>query len=229
MGKTFEYLSFIDKEATPRFAKKVGNAVKSAETLGFNAKARIYDLGFESALKFLIDVMRCNASVAFIRFSSVLFPLLFIPLLILRLKGTKIVVDVPTPRLIVLKELSVSIKSPLVLLVKKAIFYLSGSWVLFPAHLIVQYANESPWFSLGVGYKTTKIGNGILITENKNHQYENAWDGFGTLNLIDVAQIADWHGFDRLINALADIDFNKLTYDIKFTIVGGGDSLPDLQ
>jgi len=146
----------------------------------------------------------------------------------MRFRGVKIIVDVPTPRTVVLKEFQTNIESPLKRFIAQAISVISGSWVLMPAHLIVQYADESKWFSLGVRRKSVKLGNGIFI-EDSLPLTQSKWQGEGTLKLIGVAQLARWHGYDRLIDALAELDFDDLGYTIHFTVVGEGDALADLK
>ena len=50
-----------------------------------------------------------------------------------------------------------------------------------------------------------------------------------TLNLIGVAQLAHWHGFDRVVDAMYELSMRKLDFEINFTIIGDGDELSGLK
>ncbi|MFC5649863.1 glycosyltransferase family 4 protein [Paenibacillus solisilvae] len=50
------------------------------------------------------------------------------------------------------------------------------------------------------------------------------------IHLIGVGNIADWHGYDRLIRSIKDYySLEKRDYDVKFTIVGDGISVTSLK
>jgi glycosyltransferase involved in cell wall biosynthesis len=227
MSRRFQYFAFIDSEQSPGVAKKVNNTVDAARNLGFRATSNLYNASVKEAIRLVVDLFKARADIIFIRFSLLLAPVLFFPMLWLRMKGKKLVVDVPTPRAVVLEEYNTSITNPLKRVVKQAISLLSSSWVLFPASLVVQYADESTWFSFGVKRKTLKLGNGILVSDNLPLCGSPSSRALGELRLIAVGQLADWHGYDRLIRAIHSAKQNS-DARITLTIVGGGDALDGL-
>lgn len=162
-----------------------------------------------------------------IRFSDIVSPVLFFIMIYLRLKGVKIIIDVPTPRIIGLKELDLAVLNPFFCTFRKAMMCVMGAWVFYPANRIVQYANESWWFEWGLKEKTLKIGNGILI-DDSIPLVKSTWPD-DELRLIGVAQLANWHGYDRVIKALAEINKESLPYKLSFTIVGDGAERPALE
>ncbi|CAM3836217.1 MULTISPECIES: glycosyltransferase [Pseudoalteromonas] len=228
MKHQFEYIAFVDAEKTPGVAKKIDSTVASAQKLGLNAKSTLLAPTMSGAWGFIKALLSTNTEVLFVRFSSLLFPFLFFPFLLARLRGTKIVVDVPTPRKSVLVELKTSEPRTLVRMFKQSISLLSASWVLMPANLIVQYAQESAWYLFGVKHKTLKIGNGINIPEDLPVAL-SSWQADDTLNLIAVAQLADWHGYDRLLKAIAELANKPDAPKVSLTIVGEGEAFEPLQ
>ncbi|MCJ1883435.1 glycosyltransferase [Pseudomonas sp. LA21] len=225
--KSFIYFALVDEVRAPGVAKKIKNTVLAAKECGLASEKRIYKNQLSGMLRFLVDLWRSNSDVVMIRFSDLAFPLVFFVMVALRIRGTKIIVDVPTPRVVGLKEMDVSISKPIVRFFRKAITYFSASWVLLPASLIVQYADEGWWFSLGLRNKTYKIGNGILI-DGSTPLSGGRWPA-DAVSLIGVAQLANWHGYDRLLKALAMAKKEDCTYKITLTIVGEGEELAALK
>jgi len=82
---------------------------------------------------------------------------------------------------------------------------------------IVTTSNSNPIF----GVKTINISNGIDIDTIPVSKAIKMTD---TVNLIAVAHIAFWHGFDRLIKGINNYYSNKPTINVNLTIVGGGHS-----
>src|SRR5690606_24442717 len=82
-------------------------------------------------------------------------------------------------------------------------------------------------FSFGVSGKTLKIGNGINI-DDRIPLVKNVWPD-DSLRLIAVAQFASWHGYDRLINALAALKEKYGFERVRLTLVGDGDELLSLK
>ena len=68
------------------------------------------------------------------------------------------------------------------------------------------------------GQKTIKISNGIDFESVKMKSRIN--DTSKELNLIGVAEIHEWHGFDRLIKGLAEYYSKTQDYIVKFHVVG---------
>lgn len=68
------------------------------------------------------------------------------------------------------------------------------------------------------GQKTIKISNGIDFNNVKLKTAAN--DTSKELNLIGVAEIHEWHGFDRLVKGLAQYYSKRQEYIVKFHVVG---------
>lgn len=166
-----------------------------------------------------------QSDVIFIRFSLLYNTFLFPILIYKRLMGAKIVIDIPTPRVIYLKEM----RSGTAKLYRLRIFgsYIFGPWILYPANIIIQYGEESNYSSLGLKRKTIKMGNGIHIDSSIKLIKQNKHPS--TLNLIAVASLAFWHGYDRIIKAIALIKESNPGYNLSLKIVGDGDALDSLK
>ena len=68
------------------------------------------------------------------------------------------------------------------------------------------------------GQRTIKISNGIDFTSVKIKTAIN--DSTKELNLIGVAEIHEWHGFDRLVKGLANYYSKPQDYIVRFYVVG---------
>lgn len=68
------------------------------------------------------------------------------------------------------------------------------------------------------GQQTIRISNGIDFNSIKMKSTIN--DTSKELNLIGVAEIHEWHGFDRLVKGLAQYYSKKQDYLVKFHVVG---------
>ncbi len=68
------------------------------------------------------------------------------------------------------------------------------------------------------GQRTIRISNGIDFDSVRIKSMVN--DTSKELNLIGVAEIHEWHGFDRIIKGLADYYSKPKDYYVKFHVVG---------
>ena len=226
-NKSFIYFANIDITKSPGVFNKIENTVAVAEKIGFCSKKYIYSRSFKSRLKFLRYLTKCKSDFIFIRFDDLVLPVLFFIMIFLRIKGKKIIIDIPTPRRICLKEIDSSNKKRSYKITRKLVSICLGSWLLIPANKVIQYADESWWFNIGIRNKTIKMGNGILMN-SKIPVVDSVWPA-DELKLIGVAQLASWHGYDRVINALALAKGKHLPYKIIFTIVGDGSERDALE
>ena len=225
--KTLTYYALVDQNKSPGVAKKINDTVIAARSIGIDAETKVFQPSFSGLIKFIASILHPRSNLLLIRFSDIAFPFLFLPLTFVRITGRKIIIDVPTPRSIALSEIDARHKSLAKRILRKSWTYLSGAWIFYPAHRILQYANESNWFSLGINYKTIKIGNGIVFSD-KRPITRGKWPS-STLKLIAVAQIANWHGYDRLIKAIALLHERRPELRIEAVIVGDGDDLSNLK
>lgn len=222
--KKVDYYSLIDFENSPGVANKLLNTVEAFGKLGYQSKSYFFNLSVSGGLKMLVAALKSEADFVFFRYSLIFSPLLFFIICFLRLKGKKVIVDVPTPRCIVAREI-LSTKT-IVGYVKYFILLLSGPWVLWPASRVIQYSEESKWFSFGLISKTKKMGNGILV--EKLPLSESTLSGEKPIHIVSVALIAYWHGYDRLLRALSKLEE---LYPNKYhlTIAGDGEELGNLK
>jgi glycosyltransferase involved in cell wall biosynthesis len=226
-SSTLTYFALVDVDKAPGVSKKIDDTIKVAQSIGLKANSMVYKTSFNGVLVFFEKLVLCRSDIIFIRFSDLVFPLVFFIMVYLRVRGLYIIIDVPSPRITGLKEMDILISSTIKRSARKLLTYLSASWVLMPAHRIIQYASEGVWFSLGIKNKTLKIGNGILM-DSSIPLTKACWPS-DNLNLIAVAQLANWHGYDRLLNALSKIKDQNLAYKVNLTIVGEGEALAGLK
>lgn len=226
-AKSFNYFALVSREKSPGVAKKIDNTVIAASNIGLKAHGYCYPTSLNGVKSFFKALFKNKADFVMIRYSDLVSPIVFLLMIFLRLRGAKVIIDVPTPRVIGLQEIDTVVKNKFLCFLRKSLMICTGGWVFYPAHRIVQYANESWWFELGVKKKTLKIGNGILI-DDQLPLVQSVWPA-EELKLIGVAQLANWHGYDRLIRALAVINEQALPYKVSFTIVGDGHERPALE
>ncbi|TMP49542.1 MULTISPECIES: glycosyltransferase [unclassified Pseudoalteromonas] len=226
--KSLNYLGLVDVDSAVGVAKKIKNTVDASNALGVDSNAYFFKTDFKGLLSFLKSLAKCRSDIVVIRFNDLVFPLVFFILIYLRLKNKRVIIDIPTPRVIGLQEISVLIKNPIYRVFRKGVSYLSGSWVLFPANLIIQYADEGRWFKLGLTDKTLKMGNGILVRNESTVLRNSVWPA-NELKLVAVANISNWHGFDRVLKAIAVTNNLQLPYRVTFTLIGEGDELNNLR
>lgn len=224
---TLKYLAFFGEFNSSGILKKIENTVDAAHQIGYEAGVKLYTNRLSGLYNCIKDLFIGKENIIIIRAYDLFMPFLFPVLLFRRIKGTKLILDIPTPRCTQLKELQFNNKSKSHIFIRKIWNYLSFTWILIPFNRIVQYAGESEWFSFGVKNKTIKMGNGIKIEKTLPLVELNKGDK--QLNLIAVATLAAWHGYDRLIRALAIIKDKHPDYRIMLKIVGDGSVLPQLK
>ena len=111
--KTFTYFALVIENKHLGVAKKIKNTVLASNNLGFDGKALFFDTNFRGLISFIIAFTKNKSNILYIRFSDLAFPFLFPILCIKRLFGQTVIVDVPTPRCVGIKELDMMIKNPI--------------------------------------------------------------------------------------------------------------------
>ena len=71
------------------------------------------------------------------------------------------------------------------------------------------------------------MGNGILIEASMKLAPQTKRSG--RLNIIAVASFAFWHGYDRLLKAIAQVKQTHPQIEVHLTLVGSGNVLPELK
>lgn len=224
---SFRYFALYNPLKSLGISKKVEGTVKAARELGLEAKVKANKNSILGMLRFLCDICFSKSHVLYIRFSDFAFPILFPILIFKRVMGHKIIVDVPTPRFVGVREIRGSSSMWYLKRVRILYNYISGPWVLWPAHRIVQYAGEGWWFSLGLQKKTIQVGNGIYLSSKIPIRKDTKIPR--VLRLLAVAQVAPWHGFDRVIRTIAFLKNTQRDLSVYFTVVGDGQALAELK
>jgi len=77
------------------------------------------------------------------------------------------------------------------------------------------------------GVETVRFNNGVNTEEIEERRYSGKKDG--TLRFIGVANLSVWHGYDRVIEGIAEYYKEKDEIDFIFNIVGEGAELNNLK
>lgn len=227
--KNVNYIAFIDKNKAPGVFNKVQQTVNAIRERGFSANASIIKPeGFKSIFSFYSTILFAHESHIVIRSAPYLMMLMTPILIVKRIQGKKIIIDIPTPNVIALKEISSveNMKSSGKIL-RKAIIATSFPWALYPATRVLQYAPESKYFNFGVKHKTLLAANGINVASIPILKQRPTWPS-SEFVLIGVASLAEWHGFDRVISGIAS-HMKTSKQRIRFIIVGDGETRQKLE
>ena len=144
-------------------------------------------------------------------------------LLVKRLMGQYIIIDMPSPIITALDEIRMQAFSSRSKIIRLLVVIFSFPWVLYPANKVLQYSYESSYFLFGIRNKTQLIANGIDVSSIALQKKISDWP-VNKFVLIGVASLASWHGFDRIIRGIAEYYETKTDDrpDIEFLIVGDG-------
>ena len=223
------YLGLYDPPNAPGVVKKIAGTLKAAEAAGYTTRAWSEPFhGVRSLAHAFQEVARSRETHIILR-SLGWANLFLVPVLcVARLRRQYVVVEVPTPHRVGVREVWSSSQSAWRRIRSVALFYASGPWSLWPASRIVQYADEGWWFRLGNVRRTAKIGNGVDVQRTPQRGRAPAWPA-PVLQLVGVATLMSWHGYDRLIRAVAEFQADSSRpFDVHFTIVGDGPALDEL-
>ena len=224
------YFGLYDPRDAPGVDKKVRGVLKAAADAGF--ATRLWAEPFSR----LAPLRRLAAAIAaapethlILRSQGWANMFLWRALRQARRRGVSVTIDVATPHAVAIREVWHSPQSTWRRLRTVVAYYVSGPWVLWPATRIVQYAPEGWWFALGNRRRTVEIGNGIDVAAVAARRGAPAWPA-PRLQIIAVASIARWQGYDRLLQALRLFhDRPGRTFDAHVTIVGDGPDLAALR
>lgn len=199
---------------------KVINTIKALQDKNVNANYKIIDsLGLDGIFKMISEIWNLKVDILVLRSTGYSMFMLIPVLFFFKCKGKKIVLDIPTPNQTCLLETKGNTSNPLLIVIKYIGFYFSFPIVNFIVDRILQYAPESWWFSLGAKNKMKLTTNCIRV---KDISYkENTFSDKNVISLIAVANIANWHGYDRILKGLASYK-PKFSRDFVIEIVGDG-------
>jgi glycosyltransferase involved in cell wall biosynthesis len=225
--KTLKYYAFLGAENSPGIVQKIENTVEAAREIGYESENCFFVNRPKGLIDFIKAIIVGKEDIVILRLYDLFMPFIFPFLMIRRMRGTRLILDVPTPRAILIKEFSHGGKSRTHIFLRKTWNYFSWTWVLLPFHRIIQSADESKWFSFMVSGKTIKIGNGIKVDHALPLVGQERKKNF--IQLIIVANLSKWHGVDRLIKAIDLINKNHPDIQVNLKIVGYGPALSELK
>ena len=132
----------------------------------------------------------------------------------LQREGVKIVMELPT------YPYDIEVKSPSLSLSNRMIFLVNRLYRGRLKSCLTKIVTFSDYKEIH-GVKTINISNGIDFERIKLKSAKS--QSPNRINLLGVAEIHYWHGFDRLIKGLADYYKNvQIETEVFFDIVGGG-------
>ena len=225
------YIAVCSLNGNPGITKKINDWTDAAFELGLEANSVIISPtgGLRSYFEFNLEIINSKNKILFLRNPTHLRFLLFFSVLIARINKCKIFIDVPSPIYVLVKEILGRRENKLVKYLTALELIISSSIPFIFANKIIQYANENWWYQIGCRNKTLVIGNGISVSRIKSRIVNPTWPST-KLVLIGVANVAIWHGYDRMLLAISM--FNKtidLKYKVYFNIVGDGPDLSNLK
>lgn len=222
------YLASLDKQKSPGVWKKIMGTLEGFQQEGYQVASEVIDPspGFLKKISASIDQM--DEDILIIR-SLCQYNFYLIPAFIrARIKGKKIIVDVPTPNSIAIIELAKSNAGWFRKLKDLSFLIISGPIPFWFTNRVLQYAKESWWFSLGNRAKTLFIGNGIQTSAIPQRPSQPDFDGT-KIKLICVASLNYWHGVDRLIKSIGQVNRKNLSLKIYLNVIGEGASYQSLK
>jgi glycosyltransferase involved in cell wall biosynthesis len=200
---------------------------------------KLYSNGLINEFMQLLTIVKAQEDVFLIRYNNSKNFILFLAIIYFKFNRKKVILDVPTPIISFLKELRIISSGSLSL---KALIIILSTYLLGPlpfifSDLVVQYAEESSFFNPKV-VKQILLGNGIdsqniINLLNKNKKTEKSSIGIelinhNHLNLVSIGNNAPWHGWDKLIRLIPEINLSRKT-PINFFIIGDGPGIEALK
>ncbi|GMQ26692.1 hypothetical protein Aoki45_33750 [Algoriphagus sp. oki45] len=215
------YISSFYPEKSPGVVNKIQGTLEAASRIGYSTSwiNIVPEPGFLCKLSQALD----QAQAEVILFRSICqYNFYLIPAFIrAKKRGIKLVMDVPTPNGTAIKELAKSSSSLIRKIKDLAYLIVSGPIPYWFVSRILQYANESSWFLLGNRSRTQLLGNGIEVNSIPIRNSVPKWTG-DRLDLVCVASLNYWHGIDRLIDAMAQVNSKESKLKIFLKVIGEG-------
>jgi glycosyltransferase involved in cell wall biosynthesis len=224
------YFGLYDRREAPGVDQKVHGVLSAAAHAGFATRAWAEPFSRWSGVRRLSDAIDAATESHIVLRSVGWANLLLLPSLWrARRRGAHVAIDVPSPNRVAIQEIWRSRQSLWRRARTVALFYLSGPWSLWPATRVVQYAPEGWWFRIGNAARSVEIGNGIDVAAIEPRSSMPEWPA-PVLRLIAVASVANWHGYDRLLRAVASSAARpNRSFDVHVTIVGDGPAMEPLR
>ncbi|SEA73561.1 Glycosyl transferases group 1 [Thiothrix caldifontis] len=183
--------------------------------------------GIRGHLNLALNIIKNKSSTLIIRMTAFSMLILILPMIINRLKGNFITLEIPTPISSIYNEVKISNDSEIKKNLKKTLINISFPISLLPANKIVYYADETEnYYITFVKNKMQKISNGINC-KTINIKKSNIDQKIFTM--VSVSSIEKWHGLDRVIFGIRNHVCNKFNPTVRLYIIGTGVELPHLK
>lgn len=211
------YISGHNSEKDLGVEKKIRDICAAARNLGYDSSVlSSHTRSIKARRNLLEQMLRTDAKYVILR-SFNAFNIRCRKLLKeAKRQGRILVLDQPTPMSAYLPEVWGSRKPFGKKMLSALRLYYNGPWGQRVFDRIVQYGDESWFFSLGNKERTILIGNGIDPSRMgmRSQNYNNS----GVLRLVGVsASVSRWHGFDRIIRAMGMLGDSL---NVEFEVVG---------
>ena len=156
--RTISYIAYCDPHRSPGVSRKIKHTVRALKGKGYEANEELVSgRSFKGYWLLIRSVSRCRSHLLIIRLPGRMKMVALFPIILWkRSLGYKIVIDIPTPLISTLLEIwgSYRVTGSLPRMALVALFY---PWVLWPAHRVLQYGQEHPWFLIGLKSKTLLV------------------------------------------------------------------------
>jgi glycosyltransferase involved in cell wall biosynthesis len=215
---------------SPGVAKKINGFVQGTNNIGIQSRYLLIDPGgLKKHFTYFFEIIGAKEDIVVTRYQGTMNIFLFIGGFILRIRNKKLFIDVPTPITNLLKEMSFKGKRNFIDYLNYLHILILGPFSFLFSTAVIQYADESKWFSIFARNKTIKMGNGIDV---KSIPIRNSSPQLPCeeIILVGVGTVAIWHGYDRLIRAIKNLnDDIYFELNIIFNIIGEGPEIVNLK
>lgn len=230
MIQSLRYFAICSETNSPGVAKKIIGFIKGASENNLSSSYSFFEPnGIKNHFKLFNEVIRSKSDINVIRYQGTLSIFVVIAAFLIRIKGRVVILDVPTPIINLIKEVFKKEKFSFKDIIIIVHIFVLGPLIFLFFNRILQYSNESIWFSLFSSKKSMLIGNGINVKSIPFKQKKLDWPSKKII-FVGVGTIGIWHGYDKVIKAIKTLkkmdDFN---YKIKFKIIGEGPELNNLK
>ncbi len=228
--QTCEYFTIAQSTIASGVTKKIYNTVEALNLKGISTELKVFHSGINGLVNLVKNLLFSNSRLIILRFPGVNRTIFLTPIIFLmRIKGHKIVLDLPTPLIVAMQEIKQTEK--LIGVVYRWIpILLFYPWVLTPYSRVIQSGYEHPYFLIFLKSRTRLIGNGINVESIRQTDLSSA-DKNKKIIILCVAQLEIWHGYDRLLKSVKNyLEAKVNSYkNFEIIIVGDGNEKVNLQ
>ena len=228
MSRSVAYFALFDAARGQGIARKIDGFLNAAASEGWRTGSVVlHQKGLRGHMALGRAISHSSADVIMVR-STAHHLAAILPFCMIARFRRQVVLDVPTPHGSAFLEIIRS-RLPWHTRLRMALLLaISGPFVFWPFHRIVEYAPEPRWWMLGNRQRFRIVGNGVNLQDTPPRRATPPWPS-QALRLLAVANVSFWHGYDRMIRAIAEYARTPGARRVEFTIVGNGEELPFLQ